>query len=171
MDHLTSNTLFTFTPDFQHNDKQTRAKISCSSAFKVYIYHCVIHPFLHMPPEGANLHISIPPYCDSFLLSQKTEGKNRGVLLHSAGSHTRLGELQFMVSKYHTVTSDFNAHRGIKGDYLDRAVGTSWLLATLCTKETDLIGGGKRRKKETDSQYRMCYSLLCSVAKQPQLLL
>ncbi len=110
--------------------------------------------------------------CLRYLKEQR--GKNRGVLLHSSHSDTKQGEIKFTVSEYHTVTSDFNAHRGIKRDYLDSMVGTSQPLATLWAEETGLVGSKKKRKKkkkDTDSQYGMCYSLLCSVAKQPQLLL
>lgn len=62
---------------------------------------------------------------------KEQRGKNRAIPLHSSHSDTKQGEIKFTVSEYHTVTSDFNAHRGIKRDYLDSAVDASWPLATL----------------------------------------
>ncbi len=75
------------------------------------------------------------------LLSQGTEGGKQG-----RSSHTKQGEIKFTVSEYHTVTSDFNAHRGIKRDYLDSMVGASQPLATLCSEETGLVGSKKKKR-------------------------
>lgn len=83
--------------------------------------------------------------CLRYLKEQR--GKNRGVPLHSSHSDTKQGEIKFTVSEYHTVTSDFNAHRGIKRDYLDSMVDTSQPLATLCAEETGLVGSKKKRKQ------------------------
>lgn len=80
-----------------------------------------------MPLGNIHVGIAISSYCDLFVLSQGTERRK--------------------LSEIHTVTSDFKAHRGIKGDYLDSVVGTSQPLATLCAEETGHVGGTQKKKK------------------------
>ncbi len=115
--------------------------MGCSANFLAFHYLRLyrIHLVLRMPP--GNVGIAILPYCDLFVLSQGTEGGKQG-----RSSHTKQGEIKFTVSEYHTVTSDFNAHRGIKRDYLDSMVGASQPLATLCSEETGLVGSKKKKR-------------------------
>lgn len=109
-----------------------------------YVHFYAIHLVLHMPPRNVGF-LSCPTViCLLYLKEQR--GKNRGVPVHSSHSNTKQGKIKFTVLEYHTVTSDFNAHRGIKRDYLDRMVGTSWPLATLCAEDTGLVGGKKKKK-------------------------
>ncbi len=114
--------------------------MGCSANFLAFHYLCLyrIHLVLRMPP--GNVGIAILPYCDLFVISRNRRGKQ------GRSSHTKQGEIKFTVSEYHTVTSDFNAHRGIKRDYLDSMVGTSQPLATLCSEETGLVGSKKKKK-------------------------